>query len=337
MPPVLTGARRSVAVLAATCTLVAASLLVSTPAHATVLFSDDFEQPTVNVWLAGGSWSVVTEDGSNVYKQSSTANFPYAQAGSGSGTGTSVRARVKPTSPLGSTNLVALTGRTSDPNNLYYVGFRGGQLEIGQQAWGHNIPLASVPFAAVTGTWYTLTLGFLVAGTVAGAVSGPAGVSATVSAADPGGTKPGDQVGFWMNSASASFDDIALSDQTVPPPPPSTPPACPVAIAFKVGADYGTAFLATVTFENLTSAPIGPNWTITWQFANGQVVSGMFNANPWNQRGPVVTVHAPTWFPAVAPGGTSNPPFGFEATGPGLGHPPVNVTFNAAPCVISFS
>ncbi|MEN3307138.1 MAG: pectate lyase [Micromonosporaceae bacterium] len=337
MPSVFRNGRRLAAVLAAAGTLVAASLLVSTPAHAAVLFSDDFDQPTVNVWLAGGSWSVATEDGSRVYKQSSTTNFPYAQAGSGSGTGTSVTARVKPTSPLGPTNLVALTGKTSDPNNLYYVAFRGARLEVGQQAWGHNIPLASTPFTANTGTWYTLTLSFLVAGTVTGSVSGPGGASATVSAADPGGTRPGDQVGFWMNSASASFDNIVLRDQTVPPPPPSTPPTCPVAITFKVGAEYGTMFTATVTFQNLTSTAIGPPWTITWQFTDGQVLQGMFNAYPWNQRGAVVTAHSPTWFPTVAPGATSNPPFGFQATGPGLGHPPVNVTFNGTPCAISFS
>ncbi len=335
MPSAFRGGRRLCAVLAAAGTLLAASLLVAPPAHAAVLFADDFEQRTVNVWLAGGSWSVVTEDGSKVYKQSSTANFPYAMAGSGSTAGTSVTARVKPTSPLGPTNLVALTGMTSDPNNLYYVAFRGTRLEIGQQAWGRNVPLASTPFTAATGTWYTLTLSFLVPGTVTGTASGPGGVGATVSAPDPGGTKPGDKVGFWMNSASASFDDIVLSDQTVPPPPPTTPPTCPVAIAFTV-TDYGTAFLAEVQFQNLTSAPIGPQWTITWQFTSGQTMQGMFNVGSWYQRGGVVTAHSPAWFPAVKPGATSSPPFGFEATGPGLGHPPVNVTFNGAPCAISF-
>jgi hypothetical protein len=325
-----------VAVLAAAGTLLAASLLASPPAHAAVLFADDFEQPTVNVWLAGGSWSVASEDGSKVYKQSSTANFPYAMAGSGSTTGTAVTARVKPTSPLGPTNLVGLTGKTSDPNNLYYIAFRGGRLELGQQAWGKNVPLASTPFAAAVGTWYTLTLSFLVAGTVTGTVAGPGGTGATLTAADPGGTRPGDKVGFWMNSASASFDEIVLSDQSVPPPPPTTPPACPVALTFKL-VDYGTAFLAEVTFQNISPAPIGPQWTITWRFTNGQVMQGMFNVSTWNQRGAVVTANSPVWFPVVAPGGSSSPPFGFTATGPGLGHPPVDVTFNGAPCPISFS
>ncbi len=337
MPPILRSGRRLAAIIAAAGTLVAASLLVSTPAHAAVLFSDDFEQPTVNVWLAGGSWSVVTEDGSKVYQQSSTVNYPYAQAGAGSAAGTSVTARVKPTSPLGPGNLVALTGKTSDPNNLYYVAFRGARLEIGQQAWGKNVPLASTPFAAITGTWYRLTLSFLTAGTVTGSVSGPGGAAATVSAPDPGGTRPGDQVGFWMNSASASFDDIVLSDQTVPPPPPTSPPTCPVSIIFKVSSDYTTGFLEYVTFQNVTATPVAPPWTITWQFDKGQTIQSMFNVYPWSQRGQVVTVHSTTWFPAVAPNAVSSPPFGFMATGPGLGHPPVNATFNGAPCPFTFS
>ena len=336
MSAVMRNGRRLATVLAAASTLVAASLLVSAPAHAAVLFSDDFEQPTVNVWLANSTWSVVSEDGSKVYKQTSTTGFPYAEAGSGSGTGTVVTARVKPTSPLGPTNVVALTGKTSDPSNLYYVGFRGTQLEIGQQAWGKNVPLATTPFTANVGTWYRLTLSFLVAGTVTGSVSGPGGVSATVSAADPGGPHPGDQVGFWMSSASASFDDIVLSDQNVPPPPPTTPPPpCPVAVFFSLSF-YGSAFLGLVSFTNVSAAPIPPPWTITWQFTIGQSVQSMFAVGSWNQRGPTVTVHSPSWAPTVPPG-TSSFQFGFMATPVNAMQLPANVTFNGIPCPASLA
>lgn len=335
MSTVMSNGRRSAAVLAAASTLVAASLLVSAPAHAAVLFSDDFEQPTVNVWLANSTWSVVSEDGSTVYKQTSTTNYPYAEAGSGSVTGTVVTARVKPTSPLGPTNVVALTGKTSDPSNLYYVGFRGTQLEVGQQAWGHNIPLAATPFTANVGTWYRLTLSFLVPGTVTGSVAGPGGVSATVSAADPGGPNPGDKVGFWMSSASASFDDIVLSDQTVPPPPPTTQPPCPVAIVFSFSF-YGSAFLGQVSFTNVSPAPVPPPWTITWQFTAGQTLQSMFAVGSWNQRGPTATVHSPVWAPAVQPGSTSFQ-FGFLATPVNAMQLPANATFNGIPCPVALA
>jgi hypothetical protein len=331
--------RLTAALLACAAAVTAGLALGSAPAHAAVLFSDDFEQPTQNVWLAGGSWSVVSEDGSKVFKQSSAVNSPFAQAAAGSGAGTVVTARVKPTSALNPSNLVAVTGKVSDPNNLYYVALRGSatgtRLEIGQQAWGRNVPLASTSFPAAVGTWYQMTLSFLVPGTVAGTVAGPGGAGATVSAADPGGTRPGDKVGFYMNAASASFDDIRLSDQSPPTPTPNPPPPCPVAINFRL-IDYGGQFLAEVTIRNISAAPIGPAWTMTWRFTHGQVVQGMFNVSTWYMVGPVVTARSPVWFPVLAPGAVG-PTAGFFATGPGLGHPPADATFNGAPCVITLS
>jgi hypothetical protein len=326
--------RAAATALISTCGIVAATALISA-AQATVLFADDFEQPTRNVWLggSGGNWSVVTEEGSKVYKQSSTMLTPTVWAGSGSGPGTTVTARVKPTSPLSPANLVALVGKVANPNNLYYVGFRGTRLEIGQQSWGQNVVLASTPFAAGIGTWYTLSLSFLVPGAVTGSVTGPAGVSATVSAADPGGPAVGDRVGFHMKTASASFDDIRLSN-TLPPPQPPTG-ACPVEIVIKVGVNYGTFFTASVNFKNISSATIAGPWAMTWQFTSGQVVQNLFNSN-WYQVGPVVTVTNVPWFPAVAPGATSGVTIGFNASTPALA--PANATFNGyTSCTLTFS
>ena len=326
--------RRPTALIAA-CGIVAATALIFAPAQAASLFSDDFEQPTRNVWLggSGGNWSVVTEDGSKVYKQSSTTLTPTVWAGSGSGPGTVVTARVKPTSSLSPSNLVSLAGRVANPGNLYYVGFRGTNLEIGQQRWGQNVVLASTPFAAGTGTWYTLSLSFLVPGTVTGSVTGPAGTGATVSAADPGGTSPGDRVGFHLKTASASFDDLVLSN-TLPAPLPPTGP-CPVEIAIKVGANYGSTFTASVNFKNISAATIAGPWTLTWQFSSSQYLLSLFNSN-WYQVGPVVTVTNVPWFPAVPPGATSYVTIGFQATAPVQA--PTNATFNGhTACALTFS
>jgi hypothetical protein len=313
--------------------LIASVALAATPANAAVLFADNFEQLTVNVWLTGGggSWSVVTEDGSKVYRQSSTTLTPTAWAGSGSGPGTVVSARVKPTSALGASNLVGLAGRVSDPNNLYYAGLRNGRLEIGQQAWGTNVVLASTPFAAGIGSWYTVSLSFLTPGTVTGSVAG-AGTSATVSAPDPGGPNPGDRVGFYLRSASASFDDIQLSNALPPSPSPTGP--CPAAIALKLGVNYGTTFTATLSFRNVSSTPIAPPWTITWRYNQGQVVASVFNAS-FFQVGPVVTIKSVPWFPAVAPGATSGVMMGLTVNGPIQA--PVDATFNGVPCTLTFT
>lgn len=321
------------AVLTTVCALLAAvAVIFSAPAHAAVLFSDDFEQPTHNVWLTGGggSWSAVAEDGSTVWKQSSTALTPTAWAGSGSGPGTVVTARVKPTSTLSGSSLVAVAGRVANPNNLYYAGLRGGTLEIGLQA-GSNVVLASAPFSASVGTWYTLSLSFPAAGTLTGSVSGPGGVSATVSAADPGGPQSGDKVGFYMRTASASLDDIALTNAQPPSPPPTG--ACPAALAIKVNSNWGYGFLAWVTVTNTSSAPITAPWTITWQFNQGQYIQNVFGAT-WYQVGPTVSLTSPAYSPAIAPGASSGSA-GFVAFG--SAQTPINATVNGISCPITLS
>jgi len=330
--PIARGRPRAAVVVAAA-GLLATVALAATPARAAVLFADNFEQLSVNVWLTGGggNWSVVTEDGSKVYKQSSTTLTPTAWAGSGSGPGTVVSARIKPTSALGASNLVAVAGRVSDPNNLYYAGLRNGLLEIGQQSWGTNVVLASTPFPATVGAWYAVSLSFLTPGTVSGSVTGPGGTQATVSAADPGGPSRGDRVGFYLRAASASLDDIQLSDALPPTPAPTGP--CPAAITLKLGINYGTTFTAMLSFRNISSVPIAPPWTITWRYNQGQVVMSVFNAG-WFQVGPVVTVRSVPWFPIVAPGAASGVMMGLTVNGPVQA--PVDATFNGVACPLTF-
>lgn len=321
------------AVLTALCALLGAvAVIFSAPARAAVLFSDNFEQPTHNVWLTGGggTWSFVAEDGSNVWKQSSTALTPTAWAGSGSGLGTVVTGRVKPTSTLSGPSVVAVAGRVADPNNLYYAGLRGGTLDIGFKA-SKDVVLASTPFNASVGTWYTLSLSFPAAGTLTGSVTGPGGVSATVSAADPGGPYPGDKVGFYMDAAGASLDDIALTNAQPPSPPPAG--ACPATLAIKVNSNWGYGFLAWVNVTNTSSAPIAAPWTITWRFNQSQYIQNVFGAT-WYQVGPTVSLTSPAYAPALAPGASSGS-IGFVAFG--SAQTPTNATVNGISCPITLS
>ncbi|MBV1850051.1 cellulose binding domain-containing protein [Catellatospora tritici] len=327
--------RRALAAALAVCGLAAANVLTAAPAQAAVLFADDFEQPTVNVWLtgSGGTWSVVSEDGSKVWKQSGTTLTPTAWAGSGSGIGTTVTGRIKPTSTLNPADLVSLTGRVANPNNLYYAGLRGGTtFEIGQVSWGTTIVLASVPFPHTVGSWYALSLSFPAAGTVTGTVTAPGGASATLGAADPGGIQQGDKVGFYLRTATASLDDIRLTNSLPEPTPPSGP--CPAEISMKVGNVYGSMFNATVGFKNISSAPITAPWSMSWKFTSGQTLQSVFNTY-WYQVGPKVTLTSTAWFPAVAPGATNTVTVGFTAIGPAVA--PTAVTFNGLSCPITFS
>jgi hypothetical protein len=309
-------------------------VLAGTPANAAVLFSDDFEQPTHNVWLtgSGGTWSYATEDGSTVWRQSGTTLTPTAWAGSGSGTGTTVTARIKPTSPLTGTSLVSVAGRVANPNNLYYAGLRGGTFELGIQGWGTTTVLASAPFTVNLGTWYTVSLSFPTAATVAGTVTAPDGATASLGAADPGGVQVGDKVGFYLRTASASLDDIRLTDNLPPSPPPSGP--CVALIALKVSASFGSGYLAYGSITNTSTAPIAPPWTITWRFGQGQYLQSVFGAG-YSQVGPTVTLTSPSYASAIPPGATVSSVFGFIATTPATA--PTNATFNGATCPLTFA
>jgi Cellulose binding domain len=316
---------------------VAAVALGTTAANANTLFSDDFEQPSANVWLTGGggSWSVVTEDGSKVFRESNTAVDTAAWAGSGSGPFTSVTAKVKPNTGSGT---VALIGKVANPNNFYYVALRAGRLEVGRRSGGVISSLGSMPFTATTGSWYRLTLNLFFTGTVRGNVTPLTGGSGVdVSAADPGGGSFGTAVGFWTVNASASFDDIVLSDDRVTPPttgPPTTgvsPSAagCPVSVTNAIAAQWPGAFQAALLLRNVSTAMIQPGWVLTFKFANGEIVTNLFSAGAWHQVGPLVSVTGPPWG-GIAVGGTFT--FGFIANAPNGPGTITGITFNGVPC-----
>jgi hypothetical protein len=310
----------------------AAVVVGTTAARASVLFSDDFEQPSTNVWQTGGggTWAFATEDGSRVFRQFNEAVDTAAWAGSGAGAFTVVTATVKPTSANGT---VALLSKVANPNNFYYAALRGGQLVVGRRSFGTVSSLASVPFAASTGVWYRLTLNLFFTGQIQGSVAPVAGgAGANVSAADPGGTNFGGAVGFWTVNASASFDNIRLSDDRVTPPTTTPPPtaACPVSVLYTVPTQWPGYIQGALAIRNLTSTSILAGWRLTFSFTNGETIQNLFNAASWNQIGPQVSVTGPIWGP-IAPSGSFNA-LGFIARAPNGPGPITDATFNGARC-----
>jgi cellulase/cellobiase CelA1 len=315
----------------------AGSLLLAptSAAHAAVLFSDDFEQPTANVWTGvgpGSPWTTATEDGSKVLHNPRTdlVNMQ-AKGGWGSGTGTAVSVRVKPTSPLSADSTVSLFGRANI--NDYLVTLTGDRLELKQRWFSTMTVLASAPFTATPGSWYTLTLSFPTSTTVTASVAGPGETSASVSADDPGGTYFGEQFGVIARYTSASFDDIRVTN-ALPEPTPTEPPGpCPLSIAYNVGAQYPNSFSVNITIRNITEAPLN-GWTMRWTFTNGQLISSLFNS-VWYQVGPTVTARNPSWSAVLAPNATVT--FGFQANGQGRAYPPTAFTVNGVPCQPTFT
>jgi hypothetical protein len=324
---------------AATCgLLVTAAVTSGAPAGAAVLFSDDFAYPTRNIWITGGggAWSLATEDGSGVWRQSSTTAITTAYAGSGSTTGTEVTARVKPAAALSETSLLSVAGRVANPNNLYYAGLRGTTLEIGYRSWTTLTAIASAPFTASAGEWYTLSLSFPAAGVVAGSVTGPDGTTATVSGADPDVLRGGDKVGLHMVRAAASADYIGLTNAEPPPPPPTGP--CPVTIAMNVSTDFSYGFIASLDITNVSSAPIVSPWTLSWRFGRDEYF-GYLGGATWYQVGQRVTLTRGANYPPIAPGATLSGSVYFIATGsgPAPAQAPTGVTFNGISCPLTFS
>jgi len=222
--------------------IVALVLAVTTAAFAATLFSDDFQDGNANGWTkSGGSWTIVT-DGTLAYRQSSTGADAKAQAGSLTWGNYSAQARVRAIAFNGSNRHVALLARAQNMTNYYYLGLTNtGGVQLGKRVGGGFTTLASGVSGVPTGTFATLRLEAF--GTaLRGFVNGAQVVSAT------DGTFSAGKVGLATFFASASFDDVLVTDDaspggggtttpggpTTPPPPPGTcnlPGAQPVGFA----------------------------------------------------------------------------------------------------------
>ncbi|MEU8106819.1 pectate lyase [Nonomuraea muscovyensis] len=216
-------ATRTGSLLAALAAAIAAMLLgalaMVPSASAATLFGDDFEDGDAAGWSrSGGSWSVVT-DGSRAYRQSGISADARAVAGSG-WSGQSVQARVKPIAFNGTGRYAAVLARAQSTSAYYFLGLGDGGVVLGKRAGGGPVTLASATAAVTPGTWYTLRLEAF--GTsLRGFVDGVEVVSATDAAYSSG------RAGLAGYYASASFDDVLVTDVAGPSQPPVTPTVTP--------------------------------------------------------------------------------------------------------------
>ncbi|MFY1636903.1 family 16 glycoside hydrolase [Solwaraspora sp. WMMB335] len=193
-------------------------------AHAATLFGSDFDDGSAGGWSrSGGSWSVIT-DGTGVYHQSSTGSDAKAQAGSTSWTDQSVQARVKPIEFGGGDRFTGIVARAQNMTSYYFLALRAdGTVVLGRRGSGGYTTLDSAPAAVTTGTWYTLRLEAFGTG-LRGHLDG----RLVVAAGD--GTLSTGRIGLATYYASASFDDVQVTDTAGPTPTPSvtmSPPTTP--------------------------------------------------------------------------------------------------------------
>jgi pectate lyase len=197
--------------------LVAAAVVVTgAAAHAATLFSDDFEDGNANGWSkSGGTWSVVP-DGSLVYRQSGTGSDAKAQAGDAGWDDQTVQARVRPTGFNGAGRFAGVLARAQTMTRYYYLALSNeGELVLGRRISGTHTTLAAAPAPVTIGTWYTLRLEAS-GGTLRGFLNGTLAISASDGELATG------RAGLVTLFASASFDDVVVTDTAGPGPSPTT-------------------------------------------------------------------------------------------------------------------
>ncbi|MFC0105409.1 pectate lyase family protein [Kibdelosporangium aridum] len=195
----------------------AASIALPPAASAATLLSDDFEDGNTTGWsTSSGSWSVVA-DGSRALRQSGTSSDARALLGL-SWSDQSVQVRVKPTG-FGATNRhVAVAARAQNASSYYYLALTANSsVVLGKRSGSGFTTLASAPAAVSTGSWYTLRLEAF-GTTLRGFVDGTLLTSAVDTSFASG------RVGVTTNYASASFDDVLVTDVRGPGGPPDPPP-----------------------------------------------------------------------------------------------------------------
>jgi pectate lyase len=200
--------------------LVTAALLAAPAASAATLFSDDFQDGNASGWSTnGGSWSVVT-DGTLAWRQGGTSADARALAGTG-WTDQAVQARVKPTAFNGTGRHVGVTARAQNTSNYYVLGLtNSGSLLLAKRVGGAFTTLASAPASGTAGTFHTVRLEAF-GTTLRGFVDGAQLISVVDTTFTTG------RVGLATFFASATFDDILVTDTPSSGGPPTTTSTTP--------------------------------------------------------------------------------------------------------------
>ena len=263
---------RLAALLASIATVFAMVVALASTASAATLLSDDFQDGNANGWTtSGGSWSVVT-DGTLVYRQSGTTGDARARVGSSSWTNYTVSVRVKPLSFNGTNRFVSVLARAQSDTSYYYLALRSNNtVELKKLVNGTATTFATAGVTVTIGTWYTLTLE-VTGTTLRGTVNGGTVLTANDSQYAAG------SAGVNTFNATASYDDVLVTDTA---PPTTTPPT-------------STTRPPTTTTRPPTSTP-PPTGTIV-------VATNGNDANPGTLAAPVATIQRAV--DLVQPGGT---------------------------------
>ncbi|WP_238015629.1 pectate lyase [Dactylosporangium sp. AC04546] len=236
----------------------AAAAIFSQIAFAATLFSDNFSDGDTSGWSkSGGTWAVVSGAANQSNADSENARL---FAGDSGWTNYTVSARVQPSS-IGSNGFVGLLARSTSSTTFYRLALLpGNAVQLQAVNSGSVTVLGSASRTVSNGTWYTLSLtvsGSSISGSVDGSVVG----SGSSSVASKG------RIGIQTGYASASFDDVTVSDAAGPGPTTT-------------GPTTGPTSASPTPSRTPTPTPTGTNPSGSWPSKTGDVsVSGTISVS----------------------------------------------------------
>ncbi len=249
------------------------SAVVTGPAFADTLFTDNFDDGDATGWTrSGGSWAVVT-DGTPAYRQSSTSASAKALAGTATWTDYTVSARVKPIAYGASTRSVGVAARARSTSDYYALVLTGsGAAQLQRVVGGGTTVLGTAAVGGTTGTWRTLTL-TAQGSALTGFVDGNQVVQATDSALGAG------RIGLIASYASATYDDVTVDTGIVTPTPSATTPTSPppAGTCRVAGSAAGFASVNALGLSGTTGGAGGPTVAVD---TAAELISAIGTAGP---------------------------------------------------------
>ncbi|MGW1452463.1 cellulose-binding domain-containing protein [Micromonospora sp. NPDC002411] len=137
---------------------------------------------------------------------------------------------------------------------------------------------------------------------------------------------------YYVRARDAA-GNVSIASNTVELPTTSTPPTPPPSTCratYRNQSEWQGGFVATVTVQNIGTAPVD-GWIVTFTFPGDQQVTSHWNATV-GQTGATVTARDVGWNRVLAPDGSAT--FGVQGRWSANDAPPTAFSLNGAPCAV---
>ena len=259
--PARTGRRRAALIGGFGAVVVAAVGITATAFAGSTSFTDDFSDGNTSGWSkSGGDWAVV---GQALQQSNSATDLARMFAGDSSWTDYTVQAKVRVAGLSGAGGSAGVVARATGSHQFERLSLVAGSARLEEVKGSAVTTLGSLPLASAATGVHTLRLdvvGTQVRGYVDGTLVGNAS----------GRTLKAGRIGLVTTTASASFDDVAVTavaatpSPTVPASPTVKPTASPTVsptVKPTATASPSATVKPTATAQpTATTAPVSTSW-----------------------------------------------------------------------------